>query len=187
MRAQYETTSLSPSGQNYEHYETVLKNDNKCLVHAQMMSMPYMLGFTPSRKEKSIDCVLEKDPGYPKSERLCIIVVVEGDTNGSLKIIWNHQLVPIAEKTNFISPVQFGNRQGNMALDVLLLKIVTMECICLFRLNGTILNNNTEACYDCTIPELAAIYLKAFGLPDNAVKTSILLNHNTKHYVKTST
>eukprot|EP00957_Ditylum_brightwellii_P053949 4086544-Ditylum_brightwellii.AAC.1 len=78
------------------------------------MSMPYLSGFTPSRWEKAIDCMLEKDPGDSKSERLCIIVIVEGDMNGSLKIIWNHQLVPIAVKTNFISPRQFGNRKGKM-------------------------------------------------------------------------
>eukprot|EP00957_Ditylum_brightwellii_P019988 1509141-Ditylum_brightwellii.AAC.1 len=73
-----------------------------------------------------------------------------------------------------------------MALDVLLLKIVTMGCIHIFRFNGTILNNGVEACCDSIIPELTAIHLKALGLPENAVKASVLLNHNAKHYIKTS-
>eukprot|EP00957_Ditylum_brightwellii_P119166 9089796-Ditylum_brightwellii.AAC.1 len=186
MKVQNEKTSLSPSEQHYGHHKAVLENDDIYLVHAQMMSMPYMLGFTLSRWEKAIDCMLEKDPGDPKSKRLQIIVIVEGDMNGSLKIIWNHQLVPVTDKTNFISPVQFGNRKGKMALDVLLLKTVTMDCICLFRLNATILNNNAEAWYSHITPELTGMHLKALGLPNNAVKTSILLNQNTKHYIKTS-
>eukprot|EP00957_Ditylum_brightwellii_P191480 14577903-Ditylum_brightwellii.AAC.1 len=90
MKVQNETTSLSPSGQYYGHYKAVLENDSICVVHAQMMPISYMSGFTPSRWEKAIDCMLEKDPGDPKSERLCIIVIVEGDMNGSLKITWNH-------------------------------------------------------------------------------------------------
>eukprot|EP00957_Ditylum_brightwellii_P010590 802132-Ditylum_brightwellii.AAC.1 len=60
-------------------------------------------------------------------DRLRLIVIVEGDMNGTLNIIWNHRLVPTADKTNFLSPVQFGNRKGRTALDALLMKIVTMD------------------------------------------------------------
>eukprot|EP00957_Ditylum_brightwellii_P085145 6473857-Ditylum_brightwellii.AAC.1 len=60
-------------------------------------------------------------------ERLRLIVIVEGDMNGTLKIIWNRRLVPTAEKTKFLSPVQFGNRKGRTALDALLMKIITMD------------------------------------------------------------
>eukprot|EP00957_Ditylum_brightwellii_P163868 12475232-Ditylum_brightwellii.AAC.1 len=60
-------------------------------------------------------------------ERLRLIVIVEGDINGTLKIIWNRMLVPTAEKTNFLSPVQFGNHKDRTALDALLMKIVTMD------------------------------------------------------------
>eukprot|EP00957_Ditylum_brightwellii_P109190 8329268-Ditylum_brightwellii.AAC.1 len=102
-----------------------------------------------------------------------------------MKVIWNRHLVPVAEKSRMLSPVQFGNRQGHTVPDVLLLKVVTMDCLCLFRLNGAILNNNTTACYDCMIPELSSIHLQGLGLPDNAAKCSVLLNHNMKHHVKT--
>eukprot|EP00957_Ditylum_brightwellii_P139288 10615169-Ditylum_brightwellii.AAC.1 len=60
-------------------------------------------------------------------DQLRLIVIVEGDMNGTLKIIWNHWLVPTADKTNFLSPVQFGNSKGRTALDALLMKIVTMD------------------------------------------------------------
>eukprot|EP00957_Ditylum_brightwellii_P142107 10827404-Ditylum_brightwellii.AAC.1 len=67
--------------------------------------MPFLAVFTPTRWEKAIDCMLEKDLGVPKLELLCIIGIVEGDMNAALKSIWNHRLVPMAEKTNFLSPV----------------------------------------------------------------------------------
>eukprot|EP00957_Ditylum_brightwellii_P115627 8819884-Ditylum_brightwellii.AAC.1 len=66
--------------------------------------------------------MLEKDPGSPKILHLQKIVIVEGDMNAIMKVIWNIQLVPMAEKTQLIGPVQFGNRKGCTALDALLLK-----------------------------------------------------------------
>eukprot|EP00957_Ditylum_brightwellii_P122412 9333977-Ditylum_brightwellii.AAC.1 len=101
-----------------------------------------------------------------------------------MKVIWNCRLVPIMEKTGMLSPVQFGNRKGRTALDALLLKVVTMGCLCMFCLNGTILNNDATACYNWMIPELSSLHVQSLGLPDNATKCSILLNHDMKHFVK---
>eukprot|EP00957_Ditylum_brightwellii_P193230 14713048-Ditylum_brightwellii.AAC.1 len=107
-----------------------------------------------------------------------IIVIVEGDMNAIMKVVWNRRLVPVAKKSWMLSPVQFGNRQGCTALDDLLLKVVTIDCLRLFRLNGAILNNDATACYDSMIPELSSVHLQGLGLPDNAAKCSVLLNHN---------
>eukprot|EP00957_Ditylum_brightwellii_P000358 27612-Ditylum_brightwellii.AAC.1 len=87
------------------------------------MSLPFIAGFTPSRWENAINCMLEKDPGNPKINRLRIIVIVEGDMNAIMKVIWNKRLVPTAESAQFLSPVQFENRKGKTALDALLLKV----------------------------------------------------------------
>eukprot|EP00957_Ditylum_brightwellii_P142779 10879306-Ditylum_brightwellii.AAC.1 len=105
--------------------------------------------------------------------------------NGIMKVIWNHCLVPAAEKAGMLSPVQFGNRKGRTALDVLLLKVVTMDCLQLFCLNSAIFNNDATACYDCIIPELSSLHLQSLGLPEKAVKCSVLLNHDMKRHVKT--
>eukprot|EP00957_Ditylum_brightwellii_P119143 9088387-Ditylum_brightwellii.AAC.1 len=70
-----------------------------------------------------------------------------------------------------------------MALDALLLKVVTMDCFHLVSLNRAILKNNAMACYDCVIPDLTSIHLQRLGLPEEAVKCSVLLNHNMRHHV----
>eukprot|EP00957_Ditylum_brightwellii_P040237 3044608-Ditylum_brightwellii.AAC.1 len=36
------------------------------------------------------------------------------------------------------------------------------------------------------IPEVTALHLQSLGLPSEAIKCSVLLNHNTTHYIKTS-
>eukprot|EP00957_Ditylum_brightwellii_P207269 15352221-Ditylum_brightwellii.AAC.1 len=81
MKAQDETTSLSPSSRHYGHYKAILGYDNLCLVYARMMSIPWIVGLTPTRWERAIDCMLEKDPGNPRMDRLRLIVIVEGDMN----------------------------------------------------------------------------------------------------------
>eukprot|EP00957_Ditylum_brightwellii_P192044 14619892-Ditylum_brightwellii.AAC.1 len=66
MKAPLESTSVSHSGRYYGYYKTLLDNNNLCIVHAEMMTMPYVSGFTPIRWEKAIDCVLEKMPATPR-------------------------------------------------------------------------------------------------------------------------
>eukprot|EP00957_Ditylum_brightwellii_P010464 792000-Ditylum_brightwellii.AAC.1 len=102
-----------------------------------------------------------------------------------MKVTWNRRLVPIAERTGMFSTVQFGNQRGHTTLDTLLLKVVTIHCLHLFRPNGAILNNDATACYDHIIPEISSLHLQSLGLPDNATKYSVLLNHNMKYHVKT--
>eukprot|EP00957_Ditylum_brightwellii_P032183 2439967-Ditylum_brightwellii.AAC.1 len=66
IKSQCESTSSSPSGRHYGHYRAVLTSDGISLVHATMMTIPFLLGFTPSRWQKAVDIMLEKDPGSPK-------------------------------------------------------------------------------------------------------------------------
>eukprot|EP00957_Ditylum_brightwellii_P135611 10341042-Ditylum_brightwellii.AAC.1 len=134
------------------------------------MVLPFLLGFTPQRWQTAIGVMLEKDPGSLKISRLRIIVIVEGDMNAIMKVIWNRWLVPMAEKTQLISPMQFGNCKGCTTLDALLLKVVTMDCFCLFRLNRAILNNDATVCYNRMIPEVTSLHLQSLGLPEEAVK-----------------
>eukprot|EP00957_Ditylum_brightwellii_P074600 5668918-Ditylum_brightwellii.AAC.1 len=101
-----------------------------------------------------------------------------------MKVIWNRRLVPVAEKIQFLSSIQFGNRKGRTALDALLLKVVTIDCTWLFCLNGAILNNDAFACYNRMIPEVSSLHLQSLGLPDNTTKCSVLINRNMKRSVK---
>eukprot|EP00957_Ditylum_brightwellii_P100496 7660666-Ditylum_brightwellii.AAC.1 len=66
IKSQCEPTSSSPSGQHYGHYRAALTSESISLVHATMMTLPFLLGFTLQRWQTSIDIMLEKDPGSPK-------------------------------------------------------------------------------------------------------------------------
>ena len=117
--------------------------------------------------------MLEKIPRNQHINKLQIVVIVEGDMIRVMKVIWNRRLVPRAETCSKLHPVQFGNRKGKTFLNTLLLKVITMDTVRIFRLNGTLLNNDAVACYDCMIPELTSVHLQSLGLPAPAAKYSI--------------
>eukprot|EP00957_Ditylum_brightwellii_P201734 15326983-Ditylum_brightwellii.AAC.1 len=64
-----------------------------------MMALPFHLGFTLQRWQTAINVMFEKDPGSPKISQLHIIVIVEGNMNTIMKVIWTRRLVPVTEKT----------------------------------------------------------------------------------------
>ena len=89
FNSQDESTSSSPSGRHYGHYHAALVSDIISQVYASMMSIPFLMGFTPQRWQTAIDVMLKKDIGSPKITCLCIILIVEGDMNAIMKVIWN--------------------------------------------------------------------------------------------------
>eukprot|EP00957_Ditylum_brightwellii_P088155 6714705-Ditylum_brightwellii.AAC.1 len=57
MKVQDESTSVSPSGHHYRHYKAIPDHYDLCLVHVQIMLMPWLAGFTPiSWKEILLVC-----------------------------------------------------------------------------------------------------------------------------------
>eukprot|EP00957_Ditylum_brightwellii_P133603 10186508-Ditylum_brightwellii.AAC.1 len=85
LKSHDESTSSSPSGRYYRHYQAALVSDTISQVHATMMSLPFLVGFTPHQWQTAIDVMLEKDIDSPKITRLRIIVIVEGDMNAIIK------------------------------------------------------------------------------------------------------
>eukprot|EP00957_Ditylum_brightwellii_P178311 13580675-Ditylum_brightwellii.AAC.1 len=68
-----------------------------------MMILPFQHGFITTRWSKAIDMMLEKIAGLPNITKLWIIVIVKGNMNRILKVIWNKRLMPRKEEQNMLS------------------------------------------------------------------------------------
>ena len=74
-RVLHEAMSSSSSGRHVGHYKVVIKDPFLSTLHAQMMTIPFQIGFVPTRWTNVVDIMLEKDPGNARCHRLHIIAL----------------------------------------------------------------------------------------------------------------
>ena len=91
--------------------------------------------------------MLEKDPGNPMILRLNIIILLEGDLNIALRIIWMRQLFPAAEAAGF-NPNQWGNRKNRSSTDCGTMKLLTFESYHHTRGWVSMMAMDAAVCYD---------------------------------------
>jgi hypothetical protein len=70
-----ERTSFSPSGRHLGHYKAAINSETLSKLHSQLMSIPYMAGFSLDCWKQVVDIMLEKSPGNLKIHCLQIITL----------------------------------------------------------------------------------------------------------------
>jgi len=97
-----ENTSSSPSGRHAGHYKVVVEDSCLCQLHASMMSIPYLTGFSPIRWRSVVDVMLEKTKGEPKIQHLRIIVLLKRDFNQVIEFSLQDSSVCIWKTTSCV-------------------------------------------------------------------------------------
>ena len=63
-------------------------NDDLSWLHVTMLNIALICGFANDRWEYSNTIMIEKDPGSPKLNRLCVIQMFETDFNFVLQTVF---------------------------------------------------------------------------------------------------
>ena len=177
-----EKTVSSPSGLHVGHYKAIACSEFLSDLWVRMATLPAQYGFAPKRWKQSLHCMLAKDVGSPKLNRLRIVQLVEADLNFVLKRIWGYRLSREVEKTGELEDSQMGGRINRMAISTILRKILQYDSMRIGKQSGATLDNDAVGCFDRIIPSLASLTCMRLGLPQNAARMLYrVLNGMTHH------
>jgi hypothetical protein len=161
-----EKTASSYSGRGVHHYKAFSEGSQDVIadlvaaVHASMMTVPLTAGFCPERWKQSVDVMLEKIPGVPRSNKLRIIQLLEADLNQVLRIafaIKNSRLSK--EHSGIISEHQYG-RANKTLLTPVLNKLLTVHALIQKRTERIVFDNHAKGCYERIISGIELACLK---------------------------
>jgi hypothetical protein len=108
----HESTTSSPSGRHIGHYKAILKDPTLVTMQADMMPLPFQVGFAPERWKRVVDIMLEKIPGDSRSHKLRIIALFESDLTHAKRVLIGRRILHLMEDFKMLPSMQFGSRPG---------------------------------------------------------------------------
>jgi len=80
-----EATSSSPSGIHFGHYMASMFNSTITIFNARLANLGFTTGYSLKRWQAGLNVMLEKQQGNLNIEKLCIILLFEGNFNNNNK------------------------------------------------------------------------------------------------------
>ena len=106
-----EETATSPFGLHIGHYKAALQKDHIINVHRIMLLIPFQTALVPNRWKKTVQTMLEKDPGHPWIHRLRIIELFDSQVNAGFQIFIGRKMVWSAVERNKLHESSYGSTQ----------------------------------------------------------------------------
>jgi hypothetical protein len=184
FRSTSEATSSSPLGRHIRHYKAAVKDTVLASLHENMMSIPFIVGFTLERWTQVTDIMLEKDPGQPRCHCLRIVVLFESDFNRSKRILMARKLSHHIEDHQMVPDMQYGSRPGRYSQSAALQKVLSHDIVHLTRQTGAYMENNAIGCYDHLMNNISLLILVKIGLPRTVSTCTGQLWDQTVHHIK---
>jgi hypothetical protein len=170
-----EKTASSLSGRGVHHYKACMEVSDNGLpgihleVHVAMITVPFDAGFCPNRWKQTVDVMLEKVPGIPRSDKLRIIQLLEADLNPLLRIAFTRNITRLTkDHEGIISEHQYG-RAHKTCMTPVLNKLLTIQILIQKKVEGIVFDNDVKGCYDRIIIGIALACLKRIGYSSNSV------------------
>lgn len=185
MEKKREDTVTSPFGLHIGHFKAALKHKQILNIHRIMLMIPFQTALVPTRWKKTVQTMLEKDPGHPWIHRLRIIELFDSQVNAGFQLFIGRKMVWSAVERRKLHSSSFGSTPGKMASSALLQKILSVDQMRLERRAGGLFDCDATGCYDRILPPVASLHLQALGLHYSIATMLARLMFVMKRYVKT--
>ena len=179
-----EVTVTSPFGLHIGHFKAVLDKPAILNVHKIMLLIPFQTALVPNRW-KTVQTMLEKDPGHPWVHRLRIIELFDSQLNAGFQFFIGRKMVWSAVERKKLYPASYGSTPGKMAATAVLQKVLCVDQMKLERCAGGIFDCNAKGFYDRIIPAFALVHLQALGLSHSIASLLARMMFMSERHVKT--
>ena len=180
-----ETTVTSPYGLHVGHYKAATHSIKILAVHRMLLLIPFLTGMVPIRWRRTVQTMLQKEPGAPWIHRLRIIELFDAQANAGFQIFVGRRMMHHAVTNNLLSEESFGSTPGKMAASALIQKVVAIDQLRLERRAGGIFDCDASGCYDRILPPLASVHLQALGIQQSIGTFLARLMFLSKRHVRT--
>ena len=180
-----ENTVTSPYGLHIGHYKAAIMRPSILDVHRILLLIPFKLGMVPERWRRTVQTMLEKEPGSPWIHRLRIIELFDAQVNAGFQIFVGRNLIQQAVRSHALQMESYGSTPGKTAVGAVIQKMVSLDQLRLERRAGGIFDCDASGCYDRILPPLASVHLRALGL-DKSIGTFLArFMFQAKRHVRT--
>ena len=169
-----ERTSTSPSGRKLPLYKIWLQshNDENGLTTDQffqiitdVINLSRKLQYPLKRWLTVYNLFVCKEKGVYKPTRLRPLHNIEAEVNLIRRELISRRLIRNAESYGMIPMNNCGGRKGKTALDVVMLKYLTIGICHMQRRDFAITDCDAKACYDRVLPHVLYLCYSKMGLP----------------------
>ena len=133
-----ETTVTSPYGLHVGHYKAAILSPKILEVHRVLLLIPFQLGMVPTRWQRTVQTMIEKEPGSPWIHRLRIIELFDAQANAGFQIFIGRKLIHQAVEQKTLRPESYGSTPGKTAASAVLQKILSIDQLRIERRAGGI-------------------------------------------------
>jgi len=180
-----EATSSSPSSIHFGHYMMGTFNLTIAIFNARLANLGFTTGYLLKQWQTGLNVMHEKQAGNFNMEKLCIILLFEGNFNQNNK--WLGCAVMFhAEAKQQMAKEQYGSRKEKSADIQCLNKRLLYDYACYTHKPMVLCSNDAKSCYNCIVLIVVALCLCRLGAPKTAVQSMVSTIHGMQHHVRST-